>query len=103
MTKLEILQAELIRLNVEMMTDVGETLRQKHRRINVIIGAIARLTSSTAVLNGSVVTVTIGRDGKDGTTTTTGTALPANSFGRDGDIFINTTDWNVSEKENGVW
>ena len=46
MTKLEILQAELTRLNLEVLTDVGETLRKKQRRINVIILAIARITGT---------------------------------------------------------
>ena len=69
MTKLEILQAELTRLNLEVLTDVGETLRKKQRRINVIILAIARIT-------GTVVGGTPGpkgENGKDGKGGTNGT------------------------------
>lgn len=45
MTRLQILQNELSRLNTEVLTDTGFTFRVKQKRINVIVDTIARETT----------------------------------------------------------
>ena len=77
MTKLETLQAELTRLNLEILTDVGTTLRTKQRRINVIILAIARIT-------GTVVGGTPGPQGEEGPKGDKGDKGDKGSIGNDG-------------------
>ena len=62
MTKLEILQNELARLNTEVLIDVGFTLRKKQRRISVITDTIAR----EALLNPSGTPLTTGIQGETG-------------------------------------
>lgn len=45
MTRLQILQNELSRLNTEVLTDTGFTFRVKQKRISVIVDTIARETT----------------------------------------------------------
>ena len=44
-----------------------------------------------------------GKDGLDGNTILNGTNNPTNDLGKDGDFYINTSNWDVFLKENGEW
>ena len=44
-----------------------------------------------------------GKDGLDGNTILNGTNNPTNGLGKDGDFYINTSNWDVFLKENGEW
>ncbi len=44
-----------------------------------------------------------GKDGLDGNTILNGTNNPTNDLGKDGDFYINTSNWDVFLKDNGEW
>lgn len=44
-----------------------------------------------------------GADGTDGATWLFGTSAPASSSGKDGDWYLNTSNWNVYNKASGNW
>ena len=46
---------------------------------------------------------TPGQDGEDGTSLHTGSGIPSNSLGNDGDSYIDLSTWNFYVKANGVW
>ena len=92
MTKLQTLQNELSRLNSEILTDTGYTLRQKTKRIVVITDTIARellRNPGVAVIAGSSISAGVG--------------LPLNIIGKDSDLYINVSNGDLLRKEGGVW
>ena len=92
MTKLQTLQNELSRLNSEILTDTGYTLRQKTKRIVVITDTIARellRNHGVAVIAGSSISAGVG--------------LPLNIIGKDSDLYINVSNGDLLRKEGGVW
>lgn len=93
MTKLQILQSELARLNIEILTDVGFTLRNKLKRISVITDTIAREAGNSGgiiqIIEGSSIIVNSG--------------VPPNTIGNNGDIYIDSSTGNLYKKSNGVW
>jgi len=92
MTKLQTLQNELSRLNNEILTDTGYTLRQKTKRIVVITDTIARellRNPGVAVIAGSSISAGVG--------------LPLNIIGKDSDLYINVSNGDLLRKEDGVW
>lgn len=46
---------------------------------------------------------TDGEDGADGATWLFGTSAPASSSGKNGDWYLNTSNWNVYNKTSGAW
>ena len=93
MTKLQTLQNELSRLNSEILTDTGYTLRQKTKRIVVITDTIARellRNHGVAMIAGSSISAGVG--------------LPLlNIIGKDSDLYINVSNGDLLRKEGGVW
>ena len=51
----------------------------------------------------STFTVTNGTDGKDGATWLTGKIAPTDTQGKDGDLYLNTSSWDLYTKADGVW
>lgn len=93
MTKLQTLQKELARLNVEIQTDTGFTYRNKLRRISVITDTIVReagnVGGGTQIVFGSSFHSDAG--------------IPNNSIGVDGDTYLDVLTGNVYKKVNGFW
>lgn len=44
-----------------------------------------------------------GDNGEPGATWTAGTQTPDNTSGTDGDFFLNTSNWDIYKKSNGMW
>lgn len=93
MTKLQTLQSELLRLNVEILTDTGVTYRNKLKRISVITNTIAREVGNTGG----------GQTGLNGTSFITGTGVPSSVLGSNGDTYLDSSTGNLYVKANGIW
>lgn len=44
-----------------------------------------------------------GENGTDGATWTSGASVPSNTNGKDGDFYLNTSNWDVYKKTAGSW
>lgn len=72
----------------------------------MLIANIKGATGNTGTIGAtgaSGTTGATGLTGANGNTFLTGAGVPSNALGVDGDVYLNTTSFDLSKKAGGVW